>query len=286
MAIAPLVSVIIPAYNAERFLPDALASVLRQTWSRLEAIVVNDGSSDGTSVLADHLAAADQRVRVIHKKNGGLSSARNAGIKAAAGDFLCFLDADDILLPDKIERQLSFLQRTPSCDLVYSDHYLGDEKLTPVSLECKRPPSIPMRELLAYRTWFASMSPLMRSDFQRRVGLFDEGLMACEDWDFWNRASWCGVFGYLPGPVAVYRTHSDQMHNSWQRMVDAKACVIRKLYQPGSREWRIANADTAWSEAKRSWAGGRYGRTFSRLSVCLWYARSPGILRNVVSLSV
>ena len=98
------VSVIIPAYNAEAFLSDAVNSVLHQTWRELELIIVNDGSTDATGSLADQFRRQDRRVKLVDKPNGGLSSARNAGIAAASGDAICFLDQDDIYLPDKIRR--------------------------------------------------------------------------------------------------------------------------------------------------------------------------------------
>ncbi len=280
----PLVSVIVPAYNAERFLGDAVRSVLRQRWRHLEIIVVNDGSSDGTAERAERFAANDRRVRVVHKKNGGLSSARNAGMAAARGDLLCFLDADDIQLPDKIERQVDFLNRARSCDLVYSDHYVGDSDLTPLWLECRRPPPVPIEELLVYINWFAPMAPLMRAELQARVGTFDESLTSSEDWDFWLRAARRGVFAYLPGPVAIYRTHAGQMHRDLRRMRRNQDSVIRKHFERGSPEWRITQAARAYNEAKRFWGERNYAGVVARLLGTAWHARSPRAFDKVVTL--
>lgn len=105
MASPPLVSVVIPAFNAERFLAQAIASVLGQTWRGLECIVVDDGSTDGTGSVARSFA--DERMVHIRKENEAtVSLARNAGIAAARGDFVAFLDADDVWLPEKVELQL------------------------------------------------------------------------------------------------------------------------------------------------------------------------------------
>lgn len=286
MSPGSLVSVVIPSYNVEKFLREAVGSVQRQTWKHVEAIVVDDGSTDGTGRLAEELAASDQRVRVIHKRNGGLSSARNSGIAAARGAYLSFLDADDVLLPDKVERQLALLDLFPSCDLVYSDHYVGDGALPPILLECRRPPDIPMQELLLYRNWFAPMSPVMRIELQRKVGLFDETLTSSEDWDFWLRASRCGVFAYLPGPVAVYRTHPGQMHRDTKRMQANAQRVIRKHFAAGSRQWHIAHAAMSWYEANRSRVQRRYGEMTAQYLRCLWHARSGRTLANLVRLKV
>ena len=278
----PLVSVIVPACNAEPYLREAVQSVLRQTHERLELVLVDDGSTDGTPALADALAASDPRVRVLHQRNGGLSAARNAGLAAAKGDLVCFLDADDALLPDKLERQLRFLELFPGCDLVFSDFYVGDEQLTPTFLVCTRPPPIPMRELLAYGNWFGPMSPLLRARLVARVGPFDEQLRAAEDWDYWVRASRCGTFSYLPGPVAVYRTHPGQMHRDGAHMLRNQREALAKNFARGGPEWRASRSARAWKDAKLRWGDGKYLRVAGNLWLWAWYARSHRIMLNVI----
>jgi glycosyltransferase involved in cell wall biosynthesis len=280
----PLVSVIVPAYNAERFLGEAVESVLRQTWHEIEVIIVDDGSSDGTAALAERLAASDPRVRVIHQENGGLSSARNAGLAASRGEYVSFLDADDVLLPDKIGKQLAFLTQFASCDLVYSDHYVGDSAATPTLLVSKRPPPLRAAELLVFRNWFAPFSPLLRAELARRVGGFDESLTASEDWDFWIRASRCGALSYLPGPVGVYRMHAEQMHRDLARLRANQDKVIRKNFPPGSPEWHITQAARGLAEATELWAGRSYTRMVRRLVDCLRHARSYRALKTLLTL--
>ena len=107
------VSVIIPAYNAEAFLSDAVQSVLRQTWQELELIIVNDGSTDTTRSIAEQLSEDDRRVKIVDEPNGGLSTARNAGIAAATGDAIYSLDAGVVFLPDKIQRHVELLEHLP-----------------------------------------------------------------------------------------------------------------------------------------------------------------------------
>ncbi len=278
----PRVSVIVPARNEEKFLADAVGSVLRQTWKDLEIIVVNDGSEDRTAELADGFARKDARVRVIHRKvGGGLSSARNAGIAAAAGELICFLDADDVLLPEKLERQVAFLDQFPCCDLVFSDWYVGDSTLTPLYLWRCQPPNLPMHEVLVYGTWFAPMTPLMRARLVERTGPFDESLRGAEDWDYWIRASGCGTLSYLPGPVAVYRLHARQMHRDWALMRNAREGVMRKHFKPGTRKLEVARAATALREAVSHWERRHYAGVAASLLSCLWYARSPRTLRKL-----
>lgn len=103
-----MVSILVPVYNIEKYLPGCVKSLLAQTESNIEILLVNDGSTDGSGKLCNSLAASDQRIRVIHKENGGLSSARNAGIKAAKGQWLLFVDGDDYLAPFAVSRLLEF----------------------------------------------------------------------------------------------------------------------------------------------------------------------------------
>ena len=107
----PLISVIVPVYNVEQYLHKCVDSILDQTCRNLEVILVNDGSRDSSGRICDELAAKDPRVQVIHKKNGGLSSARNAGIEAASGTYLSFIDSDDWIEPDAYEHLLELMER-------------------------------------------------------------------------------------------------------------------------------------------------------------------------------
>ena len=109
-----LISVIVPVYNALATLPRCAKSILTQSHSRLELILVDDGSADGSGGLCDALALADERVRVIHQKNGGVSTARNAGLAAAAGRWVVFVDADDALAPHALESALAAQQANPN----------------------------------------------------------------------------------------------------------------------------------------------------------------------------
>lgn len=107
----PLISVIVPIYDVESYLPKCVESVLRQTYTNLEIILVDDGSPDNSGKICDDFAARDPRVRVIHKENGGLSSARNAGLDAAHGEYITFLDSDDWIAEDAYEHLLSVMRK-------------------------------------------------------------------------------------------------------------------------------------------------------------------------------
>src|SRR5690242_6114774 len=110
----PRLSVVVPIYNVEGFLDECLGSLAAQTFSDLEVVMVNDGSTDGSAAIAEAFAARDERFRLITQPNGGLSAARNTGIDAATGEFLAFVDSDDVLPPDAYERLVGALDKTGS----------------------------------------------------------------------------------------------------------------------------------------------------------------------------
>ena len=112
----PLVSIVVPVYNCIQHLPECLKSIRSQTYANWEAILVDDGSSDGSGDLCDREAASDPRFRVIHKENGGVSTARNAGMDAAKGTYLAFIDSDDLVVPTYLEK-LSRAAETYGADI-------------------------------------------------------------------------------------------------------------------------------------------------------------------------
>ena len=119
---SPLISVIIPVYNVEKYIEKCILSVCNQNYKNIEIILVNDGAKDSSGVLCDKLADADSRIKVIHKENGGVSSARNTGIERANGDFICFIDGDDYVSSDYVSDMLNVAEKTDS-DIVTSNQY-------------------------------------------------------------------------------------------------------------------------------------------------------------------
>lgn len=109
-----LVSIIIPAYNVEKYIEKCITSILEQTYTNIEVIIVNDGSTDNTDEIIDYISQNDSRIRVINKKNAGVSAARNIGIEISTGDYLVFVDGDDYIAPDYVEYMLSLIQNTGS----------------------------------------------------------------------------------------------------------------------------------------------------------------------------
>lgn len=189
------ISVVIPAYNAAAFLPRCLESVFAQTLKPKEVIVVDDGSTDNTAALAAGLGA-----RVISRRNGGISAARNTGIQNASSEWIALLDADDLWAPTKLERQVACIR--PETVLVYTGVRLFDDS----GVRCERPAvdAILARKMLRYRNSITPSAVLARRDMLLRGGGFREDIRACEDWELWVRLLRLGQFEAVADPLTNY----------------------------------------------------------------------------------
>ena len=206
----PQVSVIIPTYNHARFVAQAVESALAQTYADLEVIVVDDGSTDLTQAV---LTRYGTQINYIHQENQGLSVARNTGIAAARGDYLLFLDADDLIPADKLELQVPVFDARPDFGLVYSGFQYVDESGTQVLHEI-RPGKQGhlLKDWLRRTFFFPPGAAVVRRECLDRVGLFDESCPAAADTDMWIRIARAGyAFGYIDRPLFQYRVVKGSM---------------------------------------------------------------------------
>jgi glycosyltransferase involved in cell wall biosynthesis len=197
------VSVVMPVRDGERFLVEAVESVLGQTLSDLELIVVDDGSSDGTPALLRKLASSDRRVRVRSQAPAGLAAALNAGCALAGGPYIARLDADDVALPDRLERQLAFLDAHPDVALLGGGILLIDER----GREIDREPGSAALDLMV-RNGLVHPTVVMRAGAFRGLGGYR--LDQCEDYDLWLRFDERHGVAALEEPVIRYRLHPSQ----------------------------------------------------------------------------
>ena len=210
---APLVSVVIPAYNATAFLGETLDSVLAQSYTNLEIIVVDDGSTDATPHLLDSYG---DRICVLRQANAGQAAARNYGARAAHGELLAFLDSDDLWNPDKIARQVALLCRFPTALAVYCDHRTIDAQGHPLAsnaaLAYPRPSGDILRALLLGPCIITPGLVLLRRRAFDVTGGFDETPMmrGHEDYALWLRLAAQGSFIYSPDTLVSYRRHNQQ----------------------------------------------------------------------------
>lgn len=244
---APLVSVVMPSYNHARFIGRAVESVLTQARADLELIVVDNNSSDGTDAAL--AAAADPRLKVIKFSNGGvIAASRNRGLKEAAGEFVAFIDSDDVWLPGKLERQLEALRAAPGAALCYSRFrtLLGE---TPSAEAFPRQSGCVSGRVfgrLYLKHFIACSGVLARAAALREAGGFaeDPALVAIEDSDLWLRLAlkW-DVVCAGEEPLFLYRVHPGAASaGSWRRFARELRLARRHLSNAGPARFVAAAA--------------------------------------------
>jgi len=270
---SPLVSAVIPVYNGERFLGTALDSALAQTYKPLEVIAVDDGSTDGSAKV---LASYGGRVTVLTQANAGQASARNRGIAAARGEWVAFLDQDDVWDPRKIETQLSLAQDADA--LIFSNARVIDGAGTVLRARMvseKAPPSPTLHDLIVSNTVMA-VTVLVRRDAIETVGRFDQAnRFGTEDFQLWLRLAARGYrFRFLNQILASYRWHGDNMSSNRARTATGVIYALTKTRReyPAAFGWAERRAcrrapgqlefDRAWHLYNR----GEYGEA----SRCFW----------------
>lgn len=239
----PLVSVIVPAYNYARFIADTLASVQAQSYQQWECIVVDDGSTDGTGAVVRRIAESDLRITYVSQINKGLAAARNAGINCSKGEYLHFLDADDLLEDRKLERQVQFLELHPEVDIVFSDaRYFrtgnADERL--FSQDAANLPWVAHVSAKGQEVLLALVrnnimvvnAPLLRRSVLNDVGLFDGSVKGIEDWHYWVRCAIAGKYFHyedFEGSRALVRIHDTSMSTDARLMLRSTLLMHRKF---------------------------------------------------------
>ncbi|QPJ62903.1 MAG: glycosyltransferase [Candidatus Nitronauta litoralis] len=228
----PRVSVVIPTYNRVEFLEKAVESVLLQTWSNWELIVVDDGSTDDT---ADTMQGIPQVNFLRFEENKGVSYARNRGIEIAGGEFICFLDSDDQWLPEKLTRQVQWMEKNPECSACYTDEIWirNGVRVNPMKKHRKYSGQV-FRNCLPLCI-ISPSSIMMRRELFNDIGVFDESLPACEDYDLWLRLTLRNPVHFIDEKLIVKTGgHSDQLSRKYWGMDRFRVYAMEKVMKnPG-----------------------------------------------------
>lgn len=229
----PTISVIIPAYNAAAYIGEAIQSVLDQTFSDFELIVVDDGSTDDTAAVVKGFT--DSRIHYHHQANAGVANARNVGIGKVEGVFVAFLDADDLFLPANLEKKLYFLKGNPAISLVHSSEIKFDSTTGKIMNIVQGTEGNVLEKLLCMgeHVIHSPSSVVVRKELLNRIGGFDPKLSTSADWDMWVRMAVKTWFGYIQEPLVKYRIHPSQMHNNIRLMDRDMHYAMHKHYREG-----------------------------------------------------
>jgi len=244
----PIISVIIPAYNAEKTIKETIESVLNQTVTDFEVLVINDGSTDGTLDVIDGIK--DERLRVFSYPHAGVAPTRNRGLVHAVGEYISFLDADDLWTPDKLEAQLKALQENPQAAVAYSWTDWIDELRQFLRAGGYITENGRVYEKLLVRDFIESGSnPLIRAEAFQSVGNFDESLEFSEDWDMWLRLAACYEFVAVPSAQILYRISPNSASFNVWKMEAGSLRVLEKAW---------AQIPPSIQHRKREILGNRY----------------------------
>lgn len=256
----PPISVVMSCYNGQRWLADAIESILNQSYKDFEFIIIDDGSTDNSVDIMNDYSSKDQRIRIVKKNNTGLPDSLNVGIEKARGKWIARIDADDLCQPDRLEKQYALAKSDPSLVLIGSAYceidqfgILGKFQTYPESHRRLK------NNLLQNKRFFAHSSAFYKAEHVRRVGFYRPRIKKAEDYDLWLRLSEVGKLACIQEPLIFSRKHPDQisLEDAGRRqIIDARVALtsywIRKFNQtdPVEMDEKQFHTFRKWIEKK------------------------------------
>lgn len=267
------VSAVITAYNSEAFIAEAIESILRQSRAVDEIVVVDDGSTDHTRHIVSEYA--DQGIKFIQQHNRGAGAARNKGIRETSGEYIAFLDADDVWLENKTRLQVDYLNKHPKAGLVsgFAHWWNMAKDRARVTGKVQRNMRTLRREIMVHNVLGNPSMVMVRRSALEETGLFREDIRWGQDWELWMRLVEKFDAGVVPEPVTIYRWHRDNLSHirRWERLLSywhVSRTGIRKSKPAWRRPW-------LWA---RSWSNFTYRRAMYAIQYAfprwrhIWYA--------------
>lgn len=237
-----LVSIVVPVYNGEKYLKKTIESILEQTYSSFELLLINDGSSDASAKLIDTLVTTDSRIKGFTKENGGVANARNHGVLLAKGELIAFCDQDDLWLPDKLEKQIPLFDN-PNVGLVYCGAIVEAVlygKTSKGSLANKQRGYV--FDQLVQLNMLTCCTAVVRKKHLLKAGGFDDdlALMGVDDWHLWLKMSLICEFDFVAEHLAVHVFHGDNYSSNEEKMHEAELVCLAKIKEIAAQFDRTA----------------------------------------------
>lgn len=272
---APAVTVVVTSYNYGRYVGAALESVRAQTCGDFECVIVDDGSTDNSIEVIESFLT-DPRFRLVRQRNGGVSNARNVAIDLARGEFIAFLDADDLWRPTKLEQQLARFCDNPALGVVFTRRTIIDANDGPRPCGDSQPPAGEVVGPLFRQNFVCFSSAMVRTEAAVRVGGFDERLGLAVDYDFWLRVARHYPFGVVDEPLVAYRVgHGVNLSRRQRERYHVALYVMRRFERHfDAASSRLTHAEIARAEAETFANLGVLSRGFSRRTAAGWLLRA------------
>lgn len=226
----PLVSVVIATYNMAAYLPLAVRSALGQTYKNIEILIVDDGSTDSTRDIVEPFLE-DQRVRYLYQENKGQAAAKNHGVRESRGQYVAFLDADDLWVRDKLEQQLPLFFRSPAVGVVFSRVAYIDESGNELRIADNELFRGRVSGQLLIRNFIGFGTAVVRRQCFDRLGSFDEAIRMGIDYDLWLRFSTEYEFDFVDRPLLRYRVWSGQMSNNCKKRYVSGISIMQRFLE-------------------------------------------------------
>jgi glycosyltransferase involved in cell wall biosynthesis len=243
---ADLVSVVIATYNMGRYLPEAVQSVLAQSYRSVEVHIVDDGSTDETSAMVRQWEG-NPRVRVHRQGNAGQARAKNRGVALSGGEFVAFLDADDVWLPQKLARQMPLFARRAETGVVYSDCERMDGEGRPLPSGSMALHRGRVSGALLIENFVPFPTAVVRRECLERYGAFDESLRMGIDYELWLRLSAHVEFDFIAEPTARYRIWPGQMSKNYRERYESGIRIMRTFLERNPGAVRRSLERRAWA---------------------------------------
>ncbi|WP_153798252.1 glycosyltransferase family 2 protein [Foetidibacter luteolus] len=241
MKIKPLVSVVMPCYNAEKFVEAAVRSIMIQTYKSLEIITINDASKDNTLSILTILAKADERIKIVNNEyNLQLVQNLNLGLSIAKGKYIARMDADDISMPDRIESQVAFLEKNPQTALCGTNYIVIDDRNKPIKKVHFPTGNEELKIQLLFSNPFAHPAVMIRKSV---LPQYKEGLVPAEDYELWLAIAQKYAVANLPTVLLKYRWHGD---NISIKQKDKKADAFKKIIDMYAKPYLFAESFLGW----------------------------------------
>lgn len=232
----PLVSTIIPTRNRSNYVTEAVESVLAQTYPHIEIFLIDDGSTDGTG---EAMKRFGDKIIYLYQENKGVCAARNLALSKAQGKYIAFLDDDDIWLPEKIERDVEFLEKNDDYGFVFSGfcYFSDDQDRMDERVSLKEGEETTYDYLYGDNVIYSTSLVTMRKACLDEVGFFDESLIQSADYDMWLRIAKHYKFGFIPECLAKYRLHNTNMSKNLKRRIKVYKQIFNKPEICEGRSW-------------------------------------------------
>jgi len=238
----PLVSIIFPVYNDEKFLPDIMESILWQTYSHWELIIVDDASTDNSpAILSKYEKEHPQKIRVIYKSRHSRPEAWNILYQETKGDYICVTGADDIFMPEKLAQQVEFLEKRADIALVHSEAYwINEEGKIIYEQRIEEYPAYSIVTRLFFKNFINTSTVMLRkSCVEKAGGLFKEEFAGAQDYELWLRLARNFKIGFIKEPLVKYRVHEQQLTRI--HSLNQKLGWMRKFFKQILEQWKITD---------------------------------------------